>query len=437
MLLTDPLAIRARRFRAVLVCGLQENEFPLAPAPEPFLSDELRRELAVCSGLRLRPREDALARERYLFYTSVSRATEKVVLAYRSSDEEGNLALPSPFLADVSELLAEDWPDRRRRRMLADVVWPASEAPTERELARAHAAALAPLAGEVPSPIGALSEVALEHVRHRQILSAGALESYAGCPVRWLIERELQPVALEPDPDPLVRGGYMHSVIEQVLRRLSGPVTRESLPRALDILDEVMAQQPHAIALGGGPAVRAAAARGAGADLRRYLAHEARDGLDWPPRGLELRFGFEGDDDPEGRSRHSSSAKTCGCAGSSTASTSTPEDARSSATTRAVAPAPSTRARAGRSTASSRWRCTCWSCASCSASILSPASTSRSAVAICVRGGCSSRARRSAARSSPTMLATGRSSTSCSRMRVSARWRSPSGCAGASSSPAR
>ncbi|MGA8333504.1 MAG: PD-(D/E)XK nuclease family protein, partial [Solirubrobacteraceae bacterium] len=257
VVLTDPLAIRARRFRAVLVCGLQENEFPLAPAPEPFLSDELRRELAVCSGLRLRPREDALARERYLFYTSVSRATEKVVLAYRSSDEEGNLALPSPFLADVSELLAEDWPDRRRRRMLADVVWPASEAPTERELARAHAAALAPLAGEVPSPIGALSEVALEHVRHRQILSAGALESYAGCPVRWLIERELQPVALEPDPDPLVRGGYMHSVIEHVLRRLSGPVTRESLPRALDILDEVMAQQPHAIALGGGPAVRA------------------------------------------------------------------------------------------------------------------------------------------------------------------------------------
>jgi ATP-dependent helicase/DNAse subunit B len=70
----------------VLVCGLQENEFPLAAAPEPFLSDEVRRELAACSGLRLRPREDALARERYLFYTSVSRATERVILSYRSSD---------------------------------------------------------------------------------------------------------------------------------------------------------------------------------------------------------------------------------------------------------------------------------------------------------------------------------------------------------------
>jgi ATP-dependent helicase/DNAse subunit B len=297
VLVTDPLAIRARRFRAVLVCGLTESEFPLAATPEPFLSDELRRELAACSGLRLRPREDALGRERYLLYTSVSRATERVVLSYRSSDEDGNLALPSPFLADVSELLDEGWPDRRRRRMLADVVWPAADAPTERELARTRAAAAAPLAGDVPSPIGSLSEAALAHVRHRRILSAGALESYGDCPVRWLIERELQPMALEPDPDPLVRGGYMHNVIEQVLRRLEGPVTRESLPRALEILDEVIEEQPHAISPGAGTAVRAAATRGAKADLSRYLAHEARDGLDWQPYGLELRFGF--DDDPE------------------------------------------------------------------------------------------------------------------------------------------
>ncbi len=299
VLLSDPLAIRARRFRAVLVCGLTESEFPLAGAPEPFLSDELRRELAACSGLRLRPREDTLGRERYLFYTSVSRATERVILAYRSADEEGNLALPSPFLADVSELLVEDWPERRRRRMLADVVWPAKQAPTERELARTRAAAAAPLAGDVPSPIGSLSEAALEHVRHRRILSAGALESYGDCPVRWLIERELQPGKLEPDPDPLVRGAYMHNLIEQVLRRLGEPVTPQTLPRALEILDEVLDHEPHRIAVGSGEAIRAAAKQGVRADLRRYLAHEARDGLDWSPYGLELRFGFDESDESD------------------------------------------------------------------------------------------------------------------------------------------
>src|SRR5699024_6759993 len=34
VLLADPLAIRARRFRAVFVCGLQEGELPRRPVPE-------------------------------------------------------------------------------------------------------------------------------------------------------------------------------------------------------------------------------------------------------------------------------------------------------------------------------------------------------------------------------------------------------------------
>ena len=140
----DPLSIRARRFAAVLVAGLQEGEFPRGAVPDPFLSDELRRELAAASGLRLRLGEDPLHRERYLLYACVSRATQRLVLSYRSSDEEGNLALPSPFLRDVADLLTPDWWSARRRRLLADVVWPAAEAPTEFERRRAEAAAAAP-----------------------------------------------------------------------------------------------------------------------------------------------------------------------------------------------------------------------------------------------------------------------------------------------------
>ncbi len=102
VLLADPLAVRARRFRVVFVCGCNEGEFPLPGASEPFLSDEHRYEIALASGLRLPAAEDALARERYLFYAAVSRASERVAFSYRSSDEEGNLALPSPFIADVA-----------------------------------------------------------------------------------------------------------------------------------------------------------------------------------------------------------------------------------------------------------------------------------------------------------------------------------------------
>src|SRR5947209_3869550 len=237
VLVAEPLQIRARRFRAVFVCGLQEGTFPAPGAPEPFLSDERRRELNVASGLRLRPREDALPRERYLFYSCVSRATECLVLSWRSSDEEGNIELASPFIADVAELLAPEWFARRRRRLLADVVFDPSEAPTERERERAQAAATGPSTLE-PEPPQKLSETALSRIRHSEILSAGALEAYAECPVKWLVERELQPALLAPDPEPIIRGSFIHDLLEQLLGRLGRGITPESLPEAERNLDE-------------------------------------------------------------------------------------------------------------------------------------------------------------------------------------------------------
>lgn len=304
VLLAEPLAIRARRFRAVFVCGLQEGEFPLAPAPEPFLSDERRRELAACSGLRLRAVEDALARERYLFYACLSRATEQVILSYRSSDEEGNLALPSPFIADVSELLVPGWRERRRRRLLADVVWDEEEAPTVQQLTLARTAAEGASTNGLGMGVGGpasleartLSERAMRDVRHRHILSARALESYADCPMKWLVESELQPSGLEPDPDPLARGSYMHTVLEQVLRRLGGPLTPQSLPDALGLLEEVLGELDPPVPPGRPGFLRAIASRSVEADLRRYLEHEAATGCGWRPGELELRFGFEDED---------------------------------------------------------------------------------------------------------------------------------------------
>ena len=282
-------AIRARRFRAVFVCGLQDGEFPRPPMPEPFLSDERRWELAAASGLRLRPREDAVATERYLFYACASRATETLILSYRSSDEEGNPAVRSPFIADVAELMHQGWEERRARRLLADVVWPAAGAPTARELARAQAAD----GPRIPEPpLAPLGPVAFTHVRHREVVSAGALESFASCPVKWLVERELRPERLEPDPDGIARGNYMHSVLERIFARLGGPITEESVGRALEILEQAMAEEPAQLARGRSDTERAALVREIEADLRRYLAQEASSGWGWAPRHVELRFGF-------------------------------------------------------------------------------------------------------------------------------------------------
>ncbi len=294
VLVAEPLQIRARRFRAVFVCGLQEGSFPAPGAPEPFLPDEWRRELSAASGLRLRPREDALARERYLFYSCLSRATERVVLSFRSSDEEGNIELPSPFVADVAELLAPQWFERRRRRLLADVVWPADEAPTGRERERTGAALTRTTeAGAEAAPGRRLSETALAHVRHREILSAGALESYASCPVKWLVERELQPERFEPDSDAMARGSFIHDLLEDLLRRLGRPVTPDSLAEAERIMEELLADAELPLARGRPESVRSAALRAVEADLRRYLRYEAQCGAGWKADAVELRFGFE------------------------------------------------------------------------------------------------------------------------------------------------
>jgi ATP-dependent helicase/DNAse subunit B len=297
VLFAEPAEIRARRFAAVFVCGLQEGEFPRAGRAEPFFSDERRRELAAASGLRLRPREDALAGERYLFYAAVSRATERLFLAYRSSDEEGNLALASPFVSDVADLLDDGWRSRRRRRLIADVVWDPAYAPTVRERDRALAAARAPLTGDEPDARRTLGPAALERMRHSRILSPGALEAYANCPVRWLIERQLEPRPMAPDPDPITRGTLMHDVLERLLAELGGPVTPDTLDAAGVILDRLVAElaggEAARLAVGESAVVRAGALRAIEADLRRYLQHEAATGRAWRPLGLELRFGFD------------------------------------------------------------------------------------------------------------------------------------------------
>jgi ATP-dependent helicase/DNAse subunit B len=295
--ITDPLAIRARRYRMVVVGGMQEGELPRLPAPDPFLDDGLRARLAG-AGLPLEPR-DALADERHLLYACASRPTQRLVLAYRTADEEGGLATPSFFLDDVRALFAGDLPVRTRP--LAEVTWPAVQAPTDAERGRALAAA-----GPTVEPpvLGSLEgEAARAALVEQPAMSASGLETYAGCPVRWLVEHHLRPRALEPDPAPLTRGILTHRVLATAFERLraeqgSARVTEASLPQALGALDAALAEHAPDIALDPDPAVHAALLRGVEADLRRTLQHEAGAETTLEPDRFELGFGREEHDFP-------------------------------------------------------------------------------------------------------------------------------------------
>lgn len=293
VLISEPAAIRARRFRAVLVAGLVEGEFPAPARGEPFLSDEVRFELALASGLRLGAHENTLPRERYLLYASLSRATERVLLSYRSSDEEGNLLLRSPFVDDVAECLDPGWSERRRRRLLADVVWSVAEAPTDRERARSQAAATGASLTRLVPVAGTLGEAAQIHLRHRQMVSAGAIEKYADCPMSWLVERQLEPLSMAPEPEAMARGNLAHSVLEAVFRDLGGPLSPDNLDEAIRRLDRALDRGGETYARERSRTVRGALRGSLRADLRRYLTQEAADSCAFVPDRVELRFGFD------------------------------------------------------------------------------------------------------------------------------------------------
>lgn len=289
VLVADPLAIRARRFDTVIVCGLQEGEFPRPAHPEPFLSDDVRRELNTVAGLRLAPREDALADERYLFYATVSRPRRRLLLSTRDADEDGNPALPSFFVDDVRAVVPALG---ELHRPLSSVTWPLAEAPTEAERERARALA-APRVQ--PHPIGSLSAAATAQLRQRDVLSAGALEKYARCPVRWFVESELQPARFEPDPEAMTRGSCIHAVLERSLAQLDWPLPLDRFEQVGTVVREAVAIEAPRWVLGRGAAAQAAAAHEIVADVLRLLRHEAEAGGAFRPVELELRFGMEED----------------------------------------------------------------------------------------------------------------------------------------------
>ncbi len=286
VLVADPLAIRARRFDTVIVCGLQEGEFPRPAHPEPFLPDEVRRELNIAAGLGLPPREDALADERYLFYATVSRPRRRLLLSTRDADEDGNPALPSFFVDDVRAVLP-GLPESHRP--LSEVTWPLAQAPTAAERARAEA-----LAGPrvQPRPIASLSAAATERLRQREVLSAGALEKYARCPVRWFVESELQPARFEPDPEAMTRGSCIHAVLERSLASLDWPLPLDRFAEVEAVVREAVAIESPKWVLGRGAAAQAAAAHEIAADVLRLLRHEAEAGGAFKPAELELQFGM-------------------------------------------------------------------------------------------------------------------------------------------------
>ena len=307
----DPLALRARRVRALFVCGLQEGAFPARSRPQPLLSEEERRRLAEVSGLRLGEQADGsqadqLASERYLLYAAVSRPQELLVLSWHASDDEGQATPRSLFVDDVCDLFEESLLEQRARRALGAV-----DDRIEDDRAEVAVGDLRALTGRNgwASTAGATRR-SDEPLRDELLLaeltarpwSASAMERRIACPVAWFVDRLLRPDEFEPQPEPLARGALAHAVLKDTLEGLrlqtgSARLRPATLTLARELLEASLQARESEHPLSVAPERRAAVRRRLQADLERYLAQAAEAESPLEPAELELGFGFDGSDE--------------------------------------------------------------------------------------------------------------------------------------------
>ncbi|HEV7585429.1 MAG TPA: PD-(D/E)XK nuclease family protein, partial [Solirubrobacteraceae bacterium] len=251
----DPLALRARRVRALFVCGLQEGVFPARARPRPLLADDERRRLAEVSGLLVEAPQDVLAAERYLFYAALSRPEEQLILSWHVADDDGQARSRSLFVDDVCDLFEHSLATSAVRRALGAV----DGKPDGPSPGVPSPAALEPAAEPLRD------ELLLERLRSH-VWSASSVERWVGCPVAWFVERMLHPRAFDPDPEPLARGGLAHAALKDTLEWLreetgSARVTGATLPRARELLSQALAENEPSHPLSVAPERRTAVRR--------------------------------------------------------------------------------------------------------------------------------------------------------------------------------
>ncbi len=306
---------RTRAFDVVFVLGLEEGAFPRRARPSPLLADDARRELG---GRLVRP--DAVARDRYLFYTTCTRAAQRLVLVREAAGDEGSPREPSPFWQDVRSLFDDMEVQRAtRRRPLSALTWPLESAPSDRERLRA----VVRLAADDVEGAYALaaandwsrrldrarvafdrttalqSPAVLEPFAAKSVFSATELERFADCSSAWLFERVIDPKRIDAEPDPMLRGQVLHTTLHRFYAMLpreldSERITPENLEAATALVHRCLdAALESGVRLDLTELQAAELRHTLRADLEGFLRDEAASKVGFVPRRLEVAFGSE------------------------------------------------------------------------------------------------------------------------------------------------
>jgi len=97
----DAMAARGLAFKAVVVLGLNEKQFPRYIREDAFLRDRHRRVLDATLGFKIDEKLGGYEEETLLFELIVQGAARRLYLFYQRADEAGRMLAMSPFLGEA------------------------------------------------------------------------------------------------------------------------------------------------------------------------------------------------------------------------------------------------------------------------------------------------------------------------------------------------
>ncbi len=226
--------------RLAIVAGFNDDTFPMPPAAPGLLGDGDREALSewrMPLGLTRRQRA---AREQFLAYIALTRATERLVVSWSRLDEKGKPRNPSPFARELARLFPHLRPALDPQSSLAfGGVKNFADVRHKAELAELEELRLGPQldpgdAGELLSPVPQAAELLRWRREYQATLlresidpswlarrhpaglvsSVSALEDFAACPFRYFASRTLR--LKERDEfktDPRTLGELAHEIL--------------------------------------------------------------------------------------------------------------------------------------------------------------------------------------------------------------------------------
>jgi ATP-dependent helicase/nuclease subunit B len=315
----DLMRTRTRRFETVFLLGLEEGGLPRRPPVSPFLDDDERRRLESRSQ-RTRLREyDALARERYLFYTACTRPSRRLYLVREAANDEGSPREASPFWDEVRSLFGREEVERWTfRRPLSMLVWPLERAPSERERLRSVASlassdvdgALALARGNgwdrqleralaaFDRPTRLTHPALLADLRERMRFGVTELEAFADCSSIWFVDRFVSPKSIDAEVDAKLRGSVAHQALFKFFSGLPKALGVERLApehadAAVELVRECIAEAVGGIRQGLSELQRRELEQGLARDLEQFVREECESASPLVPRRFEVAFGSD------------------------------------------------------------------------------------------------------------------------------------------------